>query len=171
VKVIVAIDQSRYNRQVLDAVLYASWPKDTSFKVITVVEPLQWQAQRDLNFESNSVEWQAMAKEVCAKRQAQAHAILQTARHELESAVPTANVHVELAEGRPGEEIVRAAGEWMADKIVVGAHGTAPNRLLGRVPQAVAREASCTVQIVRLKEIPVDSPPQKFKGIAASKGR
>ncbi|MBX9941700.1 MAG: universal stress protein [Candidatus Obscuribacterales bacterium] len=148
-KVLIAIDQSPFADQILENVLNSHWPKDTSFKVLTVVEPFQWQNSTG---ESMSPEWKSIAQEVFQTRLSHAGQILQNFRQKLESGIPYCTAHTELLEGKPGDEIIAAAAKFMADKIIVGGHGSAPNRLLGRVPQAVAREASCSVQIVRLKE-------------------
>jgi nucleotide-binding universal stress UspA family protein len=149
VKVLIAIDQSPFADQILENVLSSHWPKDTSFKVLTVVEPFQWQNSAG---ESMSPEWKSIALEVFQTRLSNAGQILQNFRQKLEAGIPYCTAHTELLEGKPGDEIIAAAAKFMADKIIVGGHGSAPNRLLGRVPQAVAREASCSVQIVRLKE-------------------
>jgi nucleotide-binding universal stress UspA family protein len=49
--------------------------------------------------------------------------------------------------------LVKAATEWMADKILIGAHGHSPNRLFAEsVSQAVAQHALCSVELIRLRE-------------------
>jgi nucleotide-binding universal stress UspA family protein len=56
-----------------------------------------------------------------------------------------------LPEGKPGEEIVRAAREWQADLVVIGSHGRGglERMLMGSVAEAVLRQAPCPVLIVR----------------------
>lgn len=53
--------------------------------------------------------------------------------------------------GRPASEIVAEASEWAADLIVMGTHGRtgAARAFLGSVAQAVLRDASCSVLVVR----------------------
>ena len=65
------------------------------------------------------------------------------------SGIASAQVHVELKEGSAREQIVRSAIDWMPDKIIVGAHGYAPNRLFGAVPRAVAIHAPCSVELIK----------------------
>ncbi|MBV8185694.1 MAG: universal stress protein [Alphaproteobacteria bacterium] len=56
--------------------------------------------------------------------------------------------------GSAATEVVRAAKDWPADLIVVGSHGRGGLRraLLGSVAEAVMRQASCPVLVVRGKE-------------------
>lgn len=53
--------------------------------------------------------------------------------------------------GRPASEIVAEASEWAADLIVMGTHGRtgAARAFLGSVAQAVLRDASCSVLVVK----------------------
>jgi|HubBroStandDraft_6_1064221.scaffolds.fasta_scaffold460528_1 nucleotide-binding universal stress UspA family protein len=56
-----------------------------------------------------------------------------------------------LEVGKPGTEIVKAAEDWSADMIVIGSHGRGGlgRLLLGSVAEAVVRQASCPVLVVR----------------------
>lgn len=56
--------------------------------------------------------------------------------------------------GMPADEIVKAAGEWPADLIVIGSHGRGgvQRALLGSVAEGVMRRASCPVLVIRAKE-------------------
>ena len=56
-----------------------------------------------------------------------------------------------LAEGDPGEQIVRFAREQHADLIVIGTHGRRgiSRLLMGSVAESVVRQASCPVLTVR----------------------
>lgn len=58
--------------------------------------------------------------------------------------------HEFVVVGKPAAEIVRAAGEWRADLIVVGSHGRGGlgRTLLGSVGEAVVRHAACPVLVV-----------------------
>lgn len=56
--------------------------------------------------------------------------------------------------GTPEDEIVKAAGEWPADLIVIGSHGRGgvQRALLGSVAEGVVRHAPCPVLVIRAKE-------------------
>ena len=72
----------------------------------------------------------------------------------METGVAGSNVHVEVRQGSARDEIVNAAAEWMADKILVGAHGRSPNRLFPTtIARSVVRHAPCSVELVRLPKL------------------
>jgi nucleotide-binding universal stress UspA family protein len=56
-----------------------------------------------------------------------------------------------VSDGDPREEIVRAAEEWPADLVVLGARGLTPLKrvLLGSVSTSVARHVDCPVLVVK----------------------
>jgi len=51
------------------------------------------------------------------------------------------------------DSILEAAAKWDADLVVVGSHGQRGIRslLLGSVAESVARDAKCSVEIVRIR--------------------
>jgi nucleotide-binding universal stress UspA family protein len=53
--------------------------------------------------------------------------------------------------GKPGVEILKTAGEWPADLIVVGSHGRSGvgRVVVGSVAETVMRHATCPVLVVR----------------------
>jgi nucleotide-binding universal stress UspA family protein len=56
-----------------------------------------------------------------------------------------------IRQGKPGQEIVRAAKDWPADLIVIGSHGRRglSRAVLGSVAEEVMRHAPCPVLVVR----------------------
>jgi nucleotide-binding universal stress UspA family protein len=60
-------------------------------------------------------------------------------------------VHPLPVEGRPAEEIIRAAGRKHADLVLLGSWGMTglKGAILGSVARKVARHASCSVLVVR----------------------
>jgi nucleotide-binding universal stress UspA family protein len=144
-KVIVALDRTEFADQIIEAVTKSHWPIDSQFKLLTVLEPLQWQA-------TASLEWNALAEKALERRKRDAHDILSEAKRKLSTAISQCNVHFEIRNGSPREEIITAAVEWMPDKIILGAHGHSPNRLIaGSVSRSVAQHARCSVELIRLK--------------------
>jgi len=61
---------------------------------------------------------------------------------------------VETLSGRVADEIVKQAGEWRADLIVMGTHGRGAmaHLLMGSVAERVVRLAGCPVLVVRHPE-------------------
>lgn len=145
-KVVVALDQTDYASQILAELTRRRWPPDTAFKLVSVVQPPQWQ-QVDLH------KWQKLAEDVYSRLEEKALAILKRARAELCENVPDCTVHIEVRRGNAKDELLKSTIDWMPDKVVVGAHGHSPNRLLGSVPRTLSREAPCSVELVRLKKI------------------
>jgi nucleotide-binding universal stress UspA family protein len=162
-KVMVAIDQSAFWPQVMDALLSRDWLPGTQFKILTVVEPLpfRWEDIAD-------EEWKNRAHELAEKRRCAAEKVVLDARYKLQHQVSDCIVHTDVRQGRARDEIVNAALDWVPDKIILGAHGRSANRLFpGAVSHTVARHAPCSVELVRLKE-PTELVPNRA-GVTGAK--
>lgn len=146
-KVVVAIDQTVYAGQIIDEILRRQWPADVSFKVVTVVEPPPWQ-------EADWQKRQKLAEEVYGQLEERALTSLKRTRAQISENIPGSTVHIEVCRGIAKDELLKSITDWMPDKVIVGAHGHSPNRLLGSVPRTLSREAPCSVELVRLKKIP-----------------
>jgi nucleotide-binding universal stress UspA family protein len=140
-KVVVAIDDSVYSKDMLHVVCRRHWPQDVQFKIVSVIEPIP-------SYGHNQDEF---AIQIEKRRSAYIENLCSDARHYIEKHVPTSIVHFEVREGSPSNEIISAASQWEANKILIGAHGHAicPHNLLGSVSRKVAERALCTVEIVR----------------------
>ena len=87
-------------------------------------------------------------------RHKRAEKIIHEARDIVQAALPQVNVHTELREGPARCQIVEAASLFMADMIVVGAHGRAPNRLIpGTIPNDLMNRTRCKIELVKLKPL------------------
>lgn len=145
-KVVVALDDTENASQVVDAVAKSHWPVDTEIKLLTVLEPLHWEAIPCL-------EWNERASAFHKEMSRKAHEVVLRARSAIIKAHPEYIIHVEVREGDAKEQIIDAATQWMADRIVLGAHGHAPNRFFkGSVARSVSRYCACSIQLVRLKK-------------------
>jgi nucleotide-binding universal stress UspA family protein len=82
-----------------------------------------------------------------AERRAAGEKLLADAAAELNGFLA---VEQSLLAGDPREEILRVAGEWTADLLVVGSRGLGAIRrlLLGSVSEAVLLHASCPTLVV-----------------------
>lgn len=154
-KVIVAIDQTESADQILEAIAASHWSSDTHFKVVTVIQPLQWESVP-------CIEWNKEAAEFFKHRQSVAEDVVKRAKKSLHNAWPKCKVSVEVRTGDPKEEISDVAAEWMADRIVIGAHGNSPNRFFrGSVARSVSQYCACSVQLVRLKPVSSDGKSEE----------
>ncbi len=143
IKIIFAIDDSEYSARVLETVAKRMWPDGSVFKLLTVLEPTDLSKNQSL---------ESMENEIRQRRKTEAQRLLDEACKRLS----TANydtIQIEIREGNPKQEIVNAAKEWSADKILVGAHGhdVCPTFSLGNTSRTVAQHAPCTVEIIRAK--------------------
>ncbi|HKM90105.1 MAG TPA: universal stress protein [Candidatus Acidoferrales bacterium] len=139
-KVLLAVDGSRYSEAALEAMVTQRNPRDTEVLVTHVVAPIsvtpppQMAAGYTPELQ-NQVEEAEKLVERCAKRLREAGFRAAT----------------EVRKGDVREEIIDAAAKWGADKIVLGSHGRSGIQwlLLGSVAEFVARHAKCSVEIVR----------------------
>ncbi|MBX9568854.1 MAG: universal stress protein [Candidatus Obscuribacterales bacterium] len=140
-KVVIAMDDSVYSRDMLHLICRRHWPQDVQFKIVTVIEPIPAFAHDE----------EALALEIKKRRDKYSEKLCTDARHFVEQHIPGAIVHFEIREGVPSREILLAAAEWEANKILIGAHGhgICPHNLLGSVSRTVAERAMCTVEIIR----------------------
>jgi nucleotide-binding universal stress UspA family protein len=145
-KVIIAIDDSPYGARVVDSVVDRRWPLDVDFKILTVLEPLCACGDDDV-----LADFSDTLSAIQERRRRAAQRFGERVRHQIESTVLGARVHCEIREGLPRTEIINAAVDWNADRILVGAHGrdVCPHNMLGSVSRAVVNHAPCTVEIVR----------------------
>jgi len=142
-KVVVAVDDSIFSDQVVKAVCHRHWPKDTEFKVLTAVEPIDEQ-----DFDGS---WADIMPSIEKKRYEHAQQVCAKARKHIEAGVPACVVHTDVRKALAKSAIISAAVEWEANRIMVGAHGrrSCPHNLIGSVSKAVAEHAPCSVEIVR----------------------
>ena len=155
-KVIVGIDQSAYWRQVIQNVCDRHWPAATEFKILTVIQPFQWE-------HCHTPAWEHSAYEIRLARIGAARKLLSDAKALLESKVAGAKVEIELEHGNAGDHIAQSARAWPADKIIVGAHHHSPAGKLGSVPRTLMHNATCSLELVELERLAPESlatPPR-----------
>jgi len=137
--ILLAIDDSEFSEAALRAVA-AQGPKDTKVWVLHVLEPPSTVLGREMG--GYEPEFEALWK----TRREQAKALVAKAAERLRDS--GLNATPILKEGDPKSSIIDLATEWRADLIVLGSHGR--KGLKGSVSEAIARHASCSVEIVRL---------------------
>jgi nucleotide-binding universal stress UspA family protein len=136
-KIVLAIDESRFSEAATKAVIAQYQPHGTEVKVLNVVDlPLPIPTSDAAGFRELSLK--------------HGHELVQRAEHLLSKAGYKTQTAVE--EGDPKSKIIDQAKKWKADLIVMGSHGRkGVNRfLVGSVAETVSRHASCSVEIVRI---------------------
>ena len=150
-KILLAVDESEYSAAATKEIAKRPWPKGTTVRVLTVVEP----------FPSIAIEpWYGgreslvrIGKEVRKRARDLTEKIAASLRRK---AIKT---QVAVLEGDPRSRIVDEAEKWAADLIVMGSHGyTGIKRLLlGSVASSVVSHAPCSVEVVRSRARAVQS--------------
>ena len=139
-RVLVAIDDSKFSQEAVRAVAKQIRPEGAEVRVLHVLQPIALSPvpQMDARY---APELEAQAKEAkeLVSRAADA---LRGSGFRVETAIEKGDIRL---------EIIDSAAEWKADLIVVGSHGRTglPRLVLGSVAEFVARNAPCSVQIVR----------------------
>jgi nucleotide-binding universal stress UspA family protein len=137
-RVLLAIDGSKYSEAALQAVLARSRPQDTQVRVLHVLEMIA-----------------SSGYPIPASRddRTRAQKLVDRAAKKLKAAGFKADTMLVEGDARAG--IVDCAKEWRADLIVLGSHGrTGLKRfLLGSTSEAVGHHAPCSVEVVRLRSL------------------
>ncbi len=146
-KILLAIDDSKFSEAALQLVIAQSRPEGTQVRLVHVTEPITFLFPPEMASEYvPTPELADLRKEQLRKAQE----FLAGAAKKLQVAGFAADTA--LFEGDVRTEIIDIATEWHADLIVIGSHGRKglDRFLLGSVSEYVARHAPCSVQIVRL---------------------
>lgn len=143
-KIVLAVDGSKFSEAAVQAVIEQARPQDTEIQVLHVVELPSLLVAREMGGYDRALDavWEAETK--------QAEALVTKVADRLRSKGLKATSTVE--QGDPKSKIIDAASNWPADLIVVGSHGRKglEHFLMGSVSEAVARHAGCSVEIVRI---------------------
>jgi nucleotide-binding universal stress UspA family protein len=141
VKVLIPIDDSEFSQAALRAVATQIRPEGSEILVVHVLQPIASAPvpQMDPRY---APELEGRGKEARGLVE-RAASTLRSSGFKVETAVEKGDIRL---------EIIDVAAEWKADLIVLGSHGRTglPRLLLGSVAEFVARNAPCSVQIVRV---------------------
>lgn len=143
-KVLLAIDDSKFSEAATQALIAQMKPKDAEVRVLHVTEPVPLFVAGQFGIQiADADSLQKARLEHAENFVGRAIKLLRKARLKAKAVI---------IEGDPKSEIIDYAAEWHADLIVMGSHGrTGMERfLMGSVSDAVARHARCSVQIVRI---------------------
>jgi len=132
-KILVAVDSSDASAIAAREAAARLWPAGTTVRVISVVEPLYG--------------WSAPELEM-ALQQSGEQTVRCAAEHFVQAGLKTTTA---VLTGDPKTVVVDEAAEGHADFVVIGSHNASGvvQFLLGSVARAVARLATCSVEIVR----------------------
>jgi nucleotide-binding universal stress UspA family protein len=143
-KILLAVDNSKFSEAATEAVLKLVKPQDTRVRVLSVKEqPAHLTAGGMAGYDpelDNELKEEVTEGEELVSKTAE---LLRSKGFEVTSSAEW---------GDPKYKIIDIAEEWGADLIVLGSHGRSGLRrfLMGSVSEAVARHAHCSVTIVRV---------------------
>jgi nucleotide-binding universal stress UspA family protein len=145
-RVLLATDGSTYSEAAARSVAERPWPRGSEFKIVSVVE--QMIPAMDPWYASGEVTSRMLDenKKQCEEAVRSIHRLITGAGLSATTSV--------LA-GTPKWRIMDDAKDWNADLIVLGSHGRRglSRVLLGSVSEAVAMNASCSVEVIRMPEV------------------
>ena len=146
-KIIVAIDESKFSDAVVQLIIGQQRPESAQLRLIHVIEPFTFYFPPEMAAEYAST---PQIEALRTDRVEKGKALLSAAGDKLRKAGFT--VETMLSEGDVRSAIIDSAAEEKADLIVVGSHGRKglDRFLMGSVSEFVARHAPCSVEIVRL---------------------
>ena len=144
-RILLAIDDSKFSEAAIEAVIEQARPQDTEVRILHVVESPPLLVAREMGGYDPALEtaWESQRQ--------QARAVVAKAAELLRAR--GLKVAAAVEDGDPKSKILDVAEEWQADLIVLGSHGRKGlNRfLMGSISDAVARHARCSVEIVRIR--------------------
>jgi nucleotide-binding universal stress UspA family protein len=137
--VLIAIDGPNSGKILIDFVTNHNWVPATNFKLIHVVQPPRAiDAWPEYRFDHSALN--------------AADTLLSELAIRIKQSVSDAKAFYDVRIGNPTEEILKDAGSWPADLILVSSHerNAAERFLLGSVSLSVLMNAHCTVTLVRV---------------------
>lgn len=142
-RVLLAIDGSKFSEAATQAVIALAKPQETEVHIIHVIDVLSNQLPE------MTVYYPGIEHERDAQRKP-AEALVAITAALLRSKGFPVTTAVEL--GNVKSKILDTAETWRADLIVLGSHGRMglERFLMGSLAEAVARHAHCSVEIVRI---------------------
>jgi nucleotide-binding universal stress UspA family protein len=144
-KIVLAIDDSKFSEVAVQMVANQNRPETTEVLVLHILEPLAAKFPA-INWASYpSTDWGQIQEDLSDRSKE----LVNNVANQLRAQGFKSETLVQ--EGLARTYIVDAAAKWKADLIVLGAHGKRgmDRLLLGSVSEFVARHAKCSVEIVR----------------------
>lgn len=140
-KLLIGIDESKFSKHLIGSIISQFRTEYAEVLVLHVLQPVEPVAPPEMA--------QGYAPEL-EDQKVPACALVESAADELRAA--GFKVHTAVKVGDVLDAILAAAESWEADLIAVGSPASKgiKNLLVGSVAQSVARQATCSVEIVRL---------------------
>lgn len=140
-RILIAIDDSKFSEEALRFAAAHISPQGSEIRIQHVLQPLAFSTPPQMA-PQYAPELESQGKEARELVEGAATA-LRTKGFNVETVVEKGDIRLKIIDSAVG---------WNADLIVLGSHGRTgiPRVLLGSVAEFVARNAPCSVQIVRI---------------------
>lgn len=160
-KVLVAVDNSECSAEAIRFAAASKWPENTTFRVITVIEPIYL----EFGIPAPYTAYMEEAEQAMIRERSQ---MVSNYATQIKEKTGCPAEHVAIG-GLVASTILDHAKDWQADMIVLGSHGRRglQKLLLGSVAERVACLAPCTVQIVRSRTGAMQSADHNDEGVQA----
>lgn len=160
--VLIALDDSAHSEYALNRVINTAWSEDVRFKIFTVAEDIK----DHFLFDYRDPDFSSLMKSRYAERESNCRAFAQESSKKLANVFGDDRVEWEVVVGRAREQIIRQAEQLPAGLVILGSHGRGfiDSLVLGSVSQAVALQAQCSVEIVRIPDWVKSSRSEKQQG-------
>jgi nucleotide-binding universal stress UspA family protein len=149
-RVLLAIHDSESSAVATQMVMDQAQPGNTEVLVLTVMRPPNLLVAREM------VGYDATLENAWEKQEEAAKLLVESVAAKMRATGAMVSCSVEL--GDPRTKILEIAGQWRADLIVMGSDERTRRAgyLPSGIPEAIARRAHCSVEIVRSpqREIP-----------------
>ncbi|HEY9715691.1 MAG TPA: universal stress protein [Chroococcales cyanobacterium] len=146
-KVLIAVDDSQFSKDMLDDLTSRQWWGDTEFMVLNVMA---------LPDENSWEDWGlTVSLDIIESMQADAEQLVKESVERLRKKLPAEMpVHGKIARGHTVDAIVQAAQEWQADMIMLSTHNRRGLQrfVFGSVAESLLPKAPCSVEIVRHRD-------------------
>ena len=167
-KLLIGYDGSACAEAALEDLKRAGLPRHADVLVLSAADVFL-PAGREIKI-SDAIKASVQRSRAAAKNQLkQAASSAKQAGRKLKSWFPEWSVRSESCADSPAWAILKKAGAWKADLVMVGAHGHSKlGRFLGSVSQMVLTQAECPVRVGRVSQNPKDKKLRVLIGIDGS---
>ncbi|RTL38110.1 MAG: universal stress protein [Candidatus Melainabacteria bacterium] len=147
-KVLIAVNDSKESRNVIEQIATRPWRAETQFKVMTVVASLDNHKWTDWGLgvdDEDLTEFKTKATDLVNRYGGRIKALMDGGNF----------VEGQVRVGHVCDEVIAELKAWDADLLVIGAHENkgVPDVILGNNARHLLNHAPCSVQIIKMRPV------------------
>lgn len=149
-KYLICVDDTEHSNDLVEAILARNWPKSSYFKVVTVIEPIQY-APHGIGPWQDDEMTAELAEQIEEAQREEAAQLVEGIVERISKTFPDSSVTAEVLAGEVRACVLDVSRDWPADLIALGSHGRRGfiEAMIGSVSRAVATHAPCSVLVVK----------------------